>query len=615
MSNNPAIKKRWIRPLPERLINKIAAGEVIERPAAVLKELVENALDAGAASIDVDIEKSGTKRIVVTDNGCGIEPDQIEIAFSRHATSKISDFNDLEKLISFGFRGEALPSIASISRTRLVSKTADADSGMEIIIEGGVVQSLKPVAAPDGTKVEVENLFFNTPARRKFLKSEPTEASYLNRNAIAMALSSSGVAFKYRINGRRLFELSETDNNPKSRTARILLQNKVDQLMTVISDVSDVKIEAYLSYPLYCRNGQTGLYMFINNRFIKSPGLAHGIVSGYKELLQKGQYPVGAVFMSVDPAQVDVNVHPTKAEVRLSQERMIHDLLHEAVKRTLRETGILPTPTVLGPPPSLPGETGPRFDHQAVPSQQQPTKNLDISLLKKLYRGEAEENTAGQSHAEPVHVGLPAAEETPAIEPGSTPTVEPEFERYQYLGQFAKLYLMFSDQNMLYIVDQHAAHERVLYEQTLAAMDKGSGVSQNLLFPVNIELAADRYSLFEMAAEALEASGFVAEPFGATTVLLSAVPAALSKKSPEKSFDEIITDIERADRAGFDLRKSIAQSIACRGAVMHGDKTTETEARALISQLYACRNHHTCPHGRPVILRLTKDELDAKFGR
>ena len=190
--NNKSTTKRWIRPLPERLINKIAAGEVIERPAAVLKELVENSLDAGATSIEIEIEKSGTKRIAIVDNGCGIEPDQIEVAFSRHATSKISDFKDLDNLLSFGFRGEALPSVASISRLRLVSKTADADTGMEIIIEGGVVQNLKPIAAPVGTTIEVENLFYNTPARRKFLKTESTEAAYLNRNATAMALSSPG---------------------------------------------------------------------------------------------------------------------------------------------------------------------------------------------------------------------------------------------------------------------------------------------------------------------------------------------------------------------------------------------------------------------------------------
>jgi DNA mismatch repair protein MutL len=613
MGNNTTAKKRWIRPLPERLINKIAAGEVIERPAAVLKELVENALDAGATAIDIDIEKSGTKRILITDNGCGIEPDQIEIAFSRHATSKISDFDDLERLISFGFRGEALPSIASVSRTRLVSKTHDAENGMEIIIEGGVVQSLKPVAASVGTTVEVENLFFNTPARRKFLKSEATEASYLNRNAIAMALSSSGVAFKYRINGRRLFELSAADNDPKARVARILLQNNIEQLMSVFGDTSDVKIEAYLSYPLYCRTGQTGLYLFINHRFIKSPGLAHGVVSGYRELLQKGQYPVGAVFMHVDPAQVDVNVHPTKAEVRLSQESKIHDLLHEAVKRTLRATGVLPTPNVLGSPPASPQKTTPQYnDYRAQPAA---ARDIDITLLKKLYRGENEMdstpdsfNAGHDSHKTPIIVG-------PAVDNITAPPEEPEFERFQYLGQFGTLYLLFSDRDVLFIVDQHAAHERVLYEQTLAAIERGCGVSQSLLFPVHIELSADRFALYEMTATVLQSSGFDAEPFGATTVLLSAVPAALSKKSPEKAFDEIIADIEQADRAGSDIKNNIAQSIACRGAVMHGDKMTETEARALIRRLYRCHNHHTCPHGRPIVLRLTRDELDAKFGR
>ncbi len=278
MSNNLITnKKRWIRPLPERLINKIAAGEVIDRPANVLKELVENSLDADATRIGIIIEKSGTKRITIIDNGCGIETDQVEIAFSRHATSKIGDFRDLDNLLSYGFRGEALPSIGSISKTTLTTKTREAETGTEIIIEGGVVQSLKPVSSPVGTKIEVENLFFNTPARRKFLKSEATEAQHLTRNATALAIAAEGVGFSYTINGRKLFTLTDSDSSVKMRVADLLISGDADQLLEVRTEVSGLKAEAFLSYPLYCRRNQQGLYLFINRRYIKSQALVHGV--------------------------------------------------------------------------------------------------------------------------------------------------------------------------------------------------------------------------------------------------------------------------------------------------------------------------------------------------
>ena len=253
-------ERRWIRPLPERLINKIAAGEVIERPSAVLKELVENSLDAGASRIDINIEKSGLKLISVIDDGCGIDPDQIEIAFARHATSKIKDFNDLEALLSYGFRGEALPSIGSVSKTKMISRTAEAEAGREIIIEGGVVQSVKPTASPKGTKIEVSDLFFNTPARRKFLKTETTEARHLTRTATAMALGASATAFSYTINGRRLFVLNKNEANQKERVSSLLFGDYKTPLFGIEYKSDLLEIGGFLSYPDNCRRNRYGLY-------------------------------------------------------------------------------------------------------------------------------------------------------------------------------------------------------------------------------------------------------------------------------------------------------------------------------------------------------------------
>jgi len=609
---NATNKKRWIRPLPERLINKIAAGEVIERPAAVLKELVENALDAGATRIDVTIEKSGTKSIRVTDNGCGIDPDQIEIAFGRHATSKINNFDDLEHIASFGFRGEALPSIASVSRTRLVSKTADADSGREIIVEAGVVQSVKPVAAPVGTTVEVANLFFNTPARKKFLKSEATESQHLTRNATALALSAPQTGFLYTINGRKLFALTDRETDLRTRTARLLLGNNADQLFAVQSEVDGMSIRACLSFPMFCRRNQTGLYLFINNRYIRSQVVVHGVTSGYAELLERGHYPVGSVFITVDPTQVDVNVHPTKAEVRLTDERRVHDILHQAVKRSLRASGELPTPHVVGDTSAPPkGYSASEAIRRLKAAETTGPANSDPNLLRELYRDRSQPATSPLTteppQSEPTEPDMtrPASAETGSFDP----------DRALFMGQFGGLYLLFASGENLYVVDQHAAHERILYEETLHVVEHGGAASQNLLFPVTVDLPADQYALYEQAADVLTASGFIVEPFGPRTVMLSAVPAALSRQSPEKLFTAIICDVGEHQQAGFDIKKSIAQSMACRASIMSGDRISEDEARALVIQLSRTKNRHTCPHGRPIILKISRYELDVKFGR
>jgi len=615
MTNNDSGKdKRWIRPLSERLVNKIAAGEVIERPAAVLKELVENSLDADATNIEIVIEKSGTRLISVTDNGCGIEADQIEVAFSRHATSKIRDFSDLERLQSFGFRGEALPSIASVSRTRMISKTAFAENGMEIIIEGGVHQSLKAVAAPTGTKIEVENLFFNTPARRKFLKAETTEARHLSRIAIAMAMSAPGVRFNYFLNGRKMFALDDRNAGQKSRIGALLFGDQAIPLYELSSKSSDLVISGCLSFPENCRQNQYGLYLFINNRHIKSQSLAHAVIAGYGELLPRGHFPAGAVFLDIDPLKVDVNVHPTKAEVRLSDEKMVHDLLYQSVKRAVRDLIHIPTAEVF--------KSGNDFSKKIAsePSYHHPTPAMDkgqnlsgAEILERLYAPDH------QIRSRPVEQeSIPLSQPAPRIEKHGEQSTDADADQFGnpiYLGQFGELYLIFETADEILILDQHAAHERILYEDTLKIIEKGRGISQNLLFPVTIELSIDRFPLYEESADLLRSIGFELAPFGTSAVLLSAVPSILARRSPEKIFLNLLDDIEVSNKTGRDIKKGIAQSIACRAAIMAGDKLSREEAIALFRRLMNCQNRQTCPHGRPFILKIPRAELDARFGR
>jgi DNA mismatch repair protein MutL len=608
-NNTEHIGKHWIRPLPERLVNKIAAGEVIERPAAVLKELVENSFDAGADRIDITVEKSGTRLITIIDNGRGIPADQVEVAFSRHATSKISDFNDLEQLLTFGFRGEALPSIASVAKTRMITRTVDEDTGTVIIIEGGVLQSVKPTAAPVGTTVEVRDLFFNTPARRKFLKTELTEARYLNRNAVALALSAPRVAISYQINGRRLFSLDKNINSIKSRVAHLLANGDDRDLVEIDGRSDSLEISGCLTLPGRARQNRYGLYLFVNGRFISSPSILHAVISGYGELLPRGNYPLGAVFLEVDPLKVDVNVHPTKAEVRLSDEKLIHDFLYQVVKRTLRGTDDMPlhhpdqpkTGTEATKTMSA-AEAVRRMKNYSPPVD---FKSVQTDLEKLYQKPDQTDSSVSQTADRRTDTIQPVSPESPMEKPGE----------YIYLGQLAGLYLLFKTENRLIIIDQHTAHERVLYETNMRCITEHMAVSQNLLFPINIDLSADFYALYEEAAETLNAAGFEVRPFGARTVIITAVPTDLSKKSPEKIFQEILADVENLKEAGFDLRKAVAQSLACRAAVMAGDRMTEKEAHALLKQLLKCENYHCCPHGRPTIINLTKEELDTKFGR
>ncbi len=599
----PEKNTRWIRPLPERLVNKIAAGEVIERPSAVLKELVENAIDAGSTQIDIVIEKSGTKSIIVVDNGCGISSEQVEIAFARHATSKISDFDDLENLLTFGFRGEALPSIGSVSKTRMVTKSKEEETGTEIIIEGGVLQSVKPVSAPNGTRIEVTDLFFNTPARRKFLKAESTEARHLNRNSVAMALGAFGVGMSYQINGRKMYQVNAGEDM-HARIANLLMHGDKENLFEIASESAIMNVSGFLSFPEKIRQNKNGLFFFVNGRYISSMTILHAVTSGYREMLPRGRYPIGAVFMNVDPLKVDVNVHPTKAEVRLSEERAMHDMLYQTVKRSLRESGRIASFGVTGTasaPSDLPQMTageaierlrdkGPKIEYEKI--------QTDMTALYEPMQ-----------KTESVEIG-PSPSRTETVSEADVNIANPI-----YLGQLANLYLIFKVYDQILIIDQHTAHERVLFEENLKSMSEGRAISQNLLFPINIELPADQYALFEEAKAVLTEVGFTVEPFGGSTVIINAVPISLSKKSPEKIFSEILADVEELKLTGYDLKKAVAQSMACRSAVMAGDRLTEEEAVGLVKRLNGCSNKYSCPHGRPTILKIDKNELDVRFGR
>ena len=611
MAAPSATQKRLIRPLPKNVINKIAAGEVVERPASVVKELVENAVDAGATKIDIVIEKSGAKLIKIVDNGCGIDEVQIEIAFSRHATSKIATFQDLDTLTSFGFRGEALPSIASVSRLRMVSRTRDSDSGTEIIYEGGVLQSKKPIAAPFGTTIEVADIFFNTPARRKFLKSETTESRYLARTTTALAVSNYQIGFNADINERRILSLASGQLlNERVKSAL----GEKSKFVRVSGELGPVRLEGSIGTPENIRNNRHGQFLFINGRFISSVGLGYAWMSGYGELIPRGMYPVGALLLTIDPIDVDVNVHPSKTEVRLSREKEVYDSVRKLISESLRQDGIIPALKSVVVPArdeyrqSEPSESGFAQKSSFIPGVDR-AANASTGMIADLYRNNTPQSSSESNRIEQVTIDKSTGE---VLTEGKQ--IGPSLG-FRFIGRFDNLYLIIEAGNALYIIDQHTAHERVLYEQMLEKVEKQSISAQNLLFPVQIELDPEQFSVFEESSELLNNSGFGVSSFGGRLVNVDAMPSIMSKKSTEITFVKVIDDIASLRSAGYDLKKAMAQSIACRSAVMAGDYLSEREAVGLLEQLLKCRDKYSCPHGRPTFIQLSRADLDKQFGR
>lgn len=575
-----------VRQLPEDIVRGIAAGEVVERPAAVLKELIENSLDAGATRVDIEIRDAGRTRLRVTDDGAGMSPEDARLAMERHATSKISSLADLDRVRTFGFRGEALPSIAAVSRFELLTRTAEAAEGWRIAGEGGAALTEGPAGAPPGTTVTVADLFFNTPARLKFLKSDGTERSQLLRVAEDAALAAPDVSWRVAAEGKDLWSLpASRAGQEKDRLAALWGGERADSLKPVAAEQKYARLHGWVSD--VTRPQATARYqrLFINGRPVTNRRLLHALYDGYRGRLLVGRHPAAVLFLDIDPSLVDVNVHPTKREVRLSHEEELHGFVSRAVQEAVNQS-VEPRAVF-----AFAGAPSPAPAAAETPA-------FRVADLTAVY-------------------GVPASTTSapPAAVPVDGPLPREEFQtlRFEPLAQLYATYLVARAADRCFIFDQHAAAERVLYEALRRRNDAGAPARQPLLIPWVWEPSPEAAALLAERRQDVEALGFDLEPFGGRAVRVRAVPAALPEGQVRAVLEGLVEDMLAGRLArGVD---AVLVRAACRGSVKAGDPLAPVEMGRLIQNLQAVERPWTCPHGRPTFLELASDDLARRFHR
>lgn len=576
-----------IRLLPEAVVNKIAAGEVVERPASVVKELVENSLDSGANSIRVIIRGSGRRDIRVEDDGCGMERDDLLLAFERHSTSKLRDFPDLEELSTLGFRGEALPSIAGVSDLLITSRTADSPAAARLHIFGGTIKDLTEVGAPVGTVVEVKRLFFNTPARRKFLKSDRTELAHIIARVIDYGLAHPEVAVYYSRDDETILDLP-VSLSLRERLADIWGGEIAGSLVPIQESGEGISVSGFIIPPDLSVSVRKGVHLFINRRPVQDRMLYGAVMEGCQPQLPGRRYATGVIFVEISGRSVDVNIHPAKREVRFSHPLLIRNLVVQAVRNAVRKsssgrTVYSPRSSVSNDKIAEPGS----MDGYIAPVQTE----VPLSFFRSP-RSVAEEGS--------VHKAGPAR----AVS-GS----------FRVLGQLARRYVVVESEGGLIIVDQHAAHERIIYERFRGAFRERKIEIQNLLAPINLDLDPLRAALLSEEIPLLKQLGIEIEPFGKNSFIITALPAIFSGWSREELVLEFIDEMGDEGSKPDDPREEIIIRMSCLAAVKARAKLASVELTRLMEDLLACEDPEHCPHGRPTMIVDSWGELEKRFGR
>ncbi|MFN2147129.1 MAG: DNA mismatch repair endonuclease MutL [Anaerolineales bacterium] len=567
--------------LPESVSSAIAAGEVVERPASVVKELIENAIDAGATRIEIRTEGGGIKRIAVYDDGSGIEADELPLAVARFATSKLDSAEDLAAIGTLGFRGEALASIGAVARLRVQSRTVNADAGAMIEVDGGEIGRVEPLGTAQGTLVQVSNLFFNVPARRKFLKAETTEKRWISTLVSRYAMAYPQIHFKLEQDGRLNVETSGSGNPREVITQVFGLE--IGRALIEIEPVSGpvgATIHGFISPPSITRSNRREITFFVNGRWIQDASLAAAVTQAYHTLLMVGRYPLVVLYLDVPPAEIDVNVHPAKAEIRFENPAGIFSLVQRNVRAALIGQAPAPDLALRWPETAVHGRAG----------GVEPAWHLAGSF--------------GGSDREHDHVAL-----QPALPAGGVPLLRP-------VGQIGASYLVAEGPDGMYLIDQHAAHERVLFDRMMELRREGAIESQRLLAPVVVEMTPSQAELLDSQWDLLPKLGFEVEEFGTRTYRVRAIPAVLGARDPEAALRSLVEHFEE-DETPFEGEREarLIARICKRAAVKAGQVLSIEEQSRLIRDLEASQSPRTCPHGRPTLIHLSVDVLERQFGR
>ena len=642
-----------IRLLDSNTIDKIAAGEVVERPSSVVKELVENAMDAGADAITVEIRDGGCSFIRVTDNGDGIEKDQIRKAFFRHATSKISTAEDLYHIHSLGFRGEALSSIAAVSMVELITKTKDSLTGIHYRLDGGVEKEFSEIGAPEGTTMIARELFFNTPVRKKFLKTPATEGSYVSDLMEHMALSRPDVAFQFMVNGNVRFHTSG-NGDLKEIIYRIYGREIAGQLLPFHAQMEGVSIDGFLGSPSVVRSNRNFEFFFVNGRYIRSPLLSKGLEAGYKAWLMQHKFPFALLHLTSDPENIDVNVHPSKMEVRFSDQPGLYAFLEEQVREAMHRREMIPDvkldepaagrkkeqpapkeqkvkeeqtkretqkETVVPPmPPVAPRKPVPAADEgRKAGPEKEVSPNSEPAAREKKEKPEAPQpfETARRSRQLQEEEAQYTVSEAKQMELFDGKLLSEEAAKsYQIIGQVFDTYWLVQYEERLLIIDQHAAHEKVKYEALVKKLREGQVDSQNLAPPMILNLSAMEAHTLQEYGDYFARMGFEIEDFGGNAVAVRAVPCDLYGHYEKDFLQGILDELEAEPPRGTPaiIAEKLA-SMACKSAVKGNMRISTKEMEALLDQLLSLENPYHCPHGRPTIITMSKYELEKKFKR
>lgn len=610
-----------IKILPENIANKIAAGEVVQRPESVVKELLENAVDAKATNIVLIIKQAGKSLIQVCDNGSGMTEEEVVLSIRKHATSKITSIEDLESINTLGFRGEALSSIAAVCQLEIKTETADEETGTLIKIENENEIVTERISTAKGTCVSVKNIFYNIPARRKFLKSDTTELKHIIDTFNRTALAYPEINFKFYNSDNLVFDYKE--GSLDDRIQQVFADNMLEALIPVDEETDYLSVKGYIGKPSIFKKSKGEQFLFLNKRFVFNKSINHAVFTAFENILEKGDYPFFILFISLNPSKVDVNIHPSKLEVKFDDEKDIYNFILSVVRKSIATHDLVPTMSFSGSEdgnekldfsPFQPLRQNDFSDRPFFTSREKRKRTNVTDEEIDLVFGDLKKNILTDSLS-----GLSARSETDELETDKESKVEKSASSEPdttFLIQLHNKYILSQIKSGLMIIDQHVAHERILYEKALSRLDTNLPFSQQLLFPIKLQFDLASYEILKELDQMISKLGFKLKYLPKNYVLIEGVPDDIKSGSEEKILKEFISEyLTNQTEKHLEEKDNIAKSYSCKAAIKAGDRLSEKEMRLLIDQLFATSMPYVCPHGRPIVIKISLEEFDRRFGR